>query len=486
MHREWRGLLAAGVALILGGVGCATAPATGRSSGSVPAAAANHGTEAPPADSAAAEFPPDPFPSTYVALPSKTTVIRHAHVYTGTGGELVSGDVLMRDGKIAAVGERVDAPADAVAIDGSGKFVTPGIIDVHSHLGVYPSPQVDALANGNELTNPDTAEVRAENSVWPQDEGFNAARAGGVTTLEILPGSGNLIGGLSVVLKNVPSRTVEGMKFPGAPYGLKMACGENPKRVYGSRKQFPSTEMGNVAGYRQAWADAQDYDAKWKAWEKEKKGAPPRRDLRLETLAGVLAGCIRVQMHCYRCDEMATMLEVAKEFHYHIAAFHHAVEAYKLPDLLKASGTCAAMWADWWGFKIEAWDGIVENLPMVDAGGACAMIHSDSESGIQRLNQEVAKAWGAGRRAGLDIPEARAIAWMTSNPAKALGIDDRTGSLAPGKMADVVLWSADPFSVYAKAEKVFVDGALVYDREDPVRQPESDFSLGSLPRGGSR
>ena len=482
MRRRWRGVWAAVTAGFLAGAGCATAPARS-GNGAVPAAG-GASAEAAPADSSAVEFPPDPFPSTYAPLPSKTTVIRHAHVYTGAGDEIADGDVLMRDGKIAAVGPHVDAPADAAVVDGKGKFVTPGIIDVHSHLGVYPSPQVDALANGNELTNPDTAQVRAENSVWPQDEGFNTARAGGVTTLEILPGSGNLIGGLSVVLKNVPSRTVQGMKFPGAPYGLKMACGENPKRVYGSRKQFPSTEMGNVAGYRQAWADAQDYDARWKAWEKEKKGAPPKRDLRLETLAGVLAGRIRVQMHCYRCDEMATMLEVAREFHYHIAAFHHAVEAYKLPDLLKASGTCAAMWADWWGFKIEAWDGIVENIPMVDAGGACAMIHSDSEDGIQRLNQEVAKAWAAGRRAGLDIPEARAIEWMTLNPARALGIDDRTGSLAAGKMADVVLWSADPFSVYAKAEKVFVDGALVYDRDDPARQPESDFVLGGFSGGG--
>jgi len=476
MNSGRRSARAAAAAGILALVGCASSPPrTETEAGKPPASAEN-----PPS---AVEFPPDPFPSTYSPLPSTTTIIRHAHVYTGAGDEVADGDVLMRDGKIAAVGTSLPAPPDAIAVDGKGKFVTPGIIDVHSHLGVYPSPQVDALANGNELTNPDTAQVRAENSVWPQDEGFNTARAGGVTTIEILPGSGNLIGGLSVVLKNVPSRTVAGMKFPGAPYGLKMACGENPKRVYGERRQFPSTEMGNVAGYRQAWADAQDYDAKWKAWEKEKKGAPPKRDLRLETLAGVLDGKIRVQMHCYRCDEMATMLDVAKEFHYHIAAFHHAVEAYKMPDLLKASGTCAAVWADWWGFKMEAWDGIVENLPMVDAGGACAMIHSDSENGIQRLNQEVAKAWAAGRRAGLDIPEARAIAWMTANPAKALGIDDRTGSLAPGKMADVVLWSADPFSVYAKAEKVFVDGALVYDRFDPARQPESDFLLGSLPAG---
>ena len=457
-------------------IGCATA-APPKKQEPAPAPAAETGNSA-------VEFPPDPFPSTYKPLPSRPTLIRHALVYTGTGEEIAGGDVLMEDGRITSVGRDVPAPAGAEIVDGAGKVVTPGLIDVHSHLGVYPSPEVDALANGNEMTDPDTAQVRAENSVWPQDPGFDAARAGGVTTLEILPGSGNLIGGLSVVLKNVPARTVQAMKFPGAPYGLKMACGENPKRVYGERKRFPSTEMGDVAGYRQAWAEAQDYDARWTAWEKEKKGAPPKRDLRLETLAAVLAGRVRVQMHCYRCDEMATMLDVAREFHYHIAAFHHAAEAYKIPDLLKRNDTCAAMWADWWGFKMEAWDGIPENIAMVEAGGACAMIHSDDPNGIQRLNQEVAKAWAAGRRAGLDIPKARAVEWMTENPARALGIEAQTGTLAPGRMADVVLWTGDPFSVYAHAEKVYVDGALVYDRDNSSRQPASDFTLGETPAGG--
>ena len=428
-------------------------------------------------DDGPSEFPPDPFPSTYQPLPSVPTLIRHVTVYTGTGTELDDADVLMQDGKIVAVGKGLKAGDGVTVVDGKGRFVTPGIIDIHSHLGVYPSPGVDALSDGNELTNPNTANVRAENSVWPQDPGFNTARAGGVTTLEILPGSGNLIGGRSVVLKNVPSITTEGMKFPGAPYGLKMACGENPKRVYGSRGQFPSTLMGDVAGYRQAWADAQAYDAQWKAWEKDKKGTPPARDLKLETLAEVLNGRVRVQMHCYRANEMATMLDVAKEFHYHIAAFHHAVEAYKIPALLAANGTCAAMWADWWGFKMEAWDGVRENIPMVDAGGACAMIHSDDQNGIQRLNQETAKAWAAGNHAGLAIPEARAVMWMTLNPAKALGIDDRTGSLEPGKMADLVLWSGNPFSVYTKADQVFIDGALVYDRADAAHQAHSDFEL---------
>lgn len=432
------------------------------------------------------EFPPEAFPSTYQPMPSQTTLIEHATIYTGTGAMIKDGSVLLRDGKVAAIGQQIATPAGATVIDAKGKFVTPGLIDVHSHLGVYPSPAVAATGQGNEMTNPDTAEVRAENSVWPQDPGFNTARAGGVTTLEILPGSGNLIGGRGVVLKNIPATTVQGMKFPDAPYGLKMACGENPMRAYGSRHQFPSTIMGNVAGYRQAFADAQAYDQQWKAWEAKVKskgqaeaGAPPKRDLKLETLAGVLAGDIHPQIHCYRSDEMAVMFDIANEFGFKIAAFHHAVEAYKIPKLLAKNGTCAAMWSDWWGFKMEAWGGIRANIALVDAGGACALIHSDDPNGIQRLNQEVSKALAAGRQAGLDISEAHAVMWMTLNPAKVLGLADKIGSLEEGKDADVVIWSSDPFSVYARAEKVFLDGAVVFDRNNPARQATSDFMLGS-------
>ncbi|HET7370866.1 MAG TPA: amidohydrolase [Gammaproteobacteria bacterium] len=435
----------------------------------------------------ATEFPPDPFPSTYQPLPSQPTLIEHATIYTGTGDRIDDGAILLRDGKIAAIGKHVEAPADAVVIDATGKVVTPGIIDVHSHLGVYPSPSVAATANGNEMTNPNTAQVRAENSVWPQDPGFNYARAGGVTTLQILVGSGNLIGGRSAILKNVPASTVQAMKFPGAPYGLKMACGENPMRVYGSRGQFPSTLMGNVAGYRQAFADALAYHHSWQAWEEkveekglDEAGTPPARNLAKETLAEVLTGQINVQWHCYRSDEMKTALDIADEFGFKIAAFHHAVESYQIPKLLAKTDTCAAMWADWWGFKMEAWDAIRANIAVVDAAGACAAIHSDDANGIQRLNQEVAKAWAAGKRAGLDISKAHAVMWMTLNPAKILGLEDRIGSLEKGKNADVVIWSGDPFSVYTKAEKVFIDGAVAYDRDNPQRQATSDFMLGQF------
>jgi imidazolonepropionase-like amidohydrolase len=279
------------------------------------------------------------------------------------------------------------------------------------------------------------------------------------------------------------------MKFPGAPWGLKMACGENPKRVYG-QKGGPSTRMANVAGYRAAFIDASEYLKK-----KKKKGngdngngngkadsekdTGGKRDLKLDTLAGAINGDIQVHIHCYRADEMATMLDLAKEFGFKVAAFHHGVEAYKLADRLASEGVCGALWSDWWGFKMEAFDGIQENIALVDRpANSCAIVHSDSQEGIQRLNQEAAKVMAHARLAGMDVAPERAIRWLTQNPAKALGILAQTGTLENGKMADVVVWNSNPFSVYAKAEQVYIDGARIYDRNDTTRQPKSDFMLG--------
>jgi len=410
------------------------------------------------------------FASTYSPLPSEKTLIKNAHIIDGAGAEIENGSILLVDGKISAIGAEVDAGEVSLEIDAGGKFVTPGIIDVHSHLGNYPSPGVNAHSDGNEVTSPITSEVYAEHGVWPQDPGFDEALQGGITTLHILPGSANLFGGRGVTLRNVPSRTVQGMKFPDAPYTLKMACGENPKRVYG-KKGGPGSRMGNVAGYRKNWIKAQGYK------KKLDNGEDVKRDLQLETLAGVLSGEILVQMHCYRADEMVQILDIAKEFDYKVTTFHHAIEAYKIGDILAESDTCAAMWADWYGFKMEAYDTIRENIPFVHAQGACAMIHSDSGLGIQRLNQEVAKTWSDGNKAGLEISRADAWKWLTSNPAKALGISDQTGSLEVGKRADIVLWSHEPFSTYARPEKVFIDGALAFDKETGLK-PKSDFRLG--------
>ena len=438
--------------------------------------------------SAPARTPPrDPFPSTYRPFASQPTLIRGGTVMTAAGQVIPNGQVLLVDGKIAAVGATVDAPANATVIDASGRWVTPGIIDTHSHLGVYPAPGVEAHSDGNEATSPNTAEVWAEHSVWPHDPGFTRALEGGITTLQVLPGSANLFGGRSVTLKNVPSRTVQGMKFPGAPYGLKMACGENPKRVYGNRGG-PSTRMGNVAGYRSAWIRASAYRDKWDRWDANGRVAKdmPDRDLELETLAGVLRGEILVHNHCYRGDEMAQMIDIAREFGYRIRSFHHGVEAYKVRDLMARDSISGSLWADWWGFKMEALDFTRANIAMVHQAGARAIVHSDDPTGIQKLNQEAAKAIAAGREAGIEVTENDALRWITANAAWALGIDDRVGTLEPGKNADVVIWSANPFSVYARADQVFIDGALMFDRRNPARQPKTDFEVGLFPAEASR
>ena len=437
--------------------------------------------EAPPEAMAKPMAPlnKNPYPSTYKPYPGTPTAIRGVTIYDGEGGRIENGVALFKDGKIVAVGGADTAIPDGyTVINGNGKWVTPGIIDVHSHLGDYPSPGVDANSDGNEATGPVRAEVWAEHSVWPQDPGFSRALGnGGVTALQILPGSANLFGGRSVVLKNVYARTVQAMKFPGAPYGLKMACGENPKRVYGSKGQTPATRMGNMAVNRATWIKATEYK------RKVDKGENVPRDLAMETLSGVLAGEILVHNHCYRADEMAQVIDMSHEFGYKVSTFHHAVESYKIADLLKREGICSAMWADWWGFKMESYDAINENIPMVHNGGACAIVHSDDANGIQRLNQEAAKALADGRRMGINVSDETAWTWLSFNPAKALGISDKTGSLKPGKMADVVLWNGNPLSVYSRPEKVWIDGALMYDANDPKRRPVSDFELGQPGEG---
>ncbi|MEP6573976.1 MAG: amidohydrolase family protein [Gemmatimonadota bacterium] len=443
-------------------VGCAGGPAPGT------------GAKPVSADSISALRPQ--YPSTYKRHPSAPVMIRNATIMTAAGPEIQHGSVLVRDGKIVAVGADVTPPADAVIVDGTGKFVTPGIIDTHSHIGVYSAPGTFAESDGNEATNPVTAMVWAEHSFWPQDPQIPLAVAGGITVIQALPGSANLIGGRSATLRLVPARSVQEMKFPGAPYGLKMACGENPKRTYQNRG--PSTRMGNMAGYRAAFIEAEAYRRKWDKWLKDKQGDPPERDLGLETLADVLRGKILVHNHCYRADEMLQMIDLGHEFGFHIRSFHHAVESYKIADVLAREGVAVSVWADWWGFKMEAFDGIQENAALNQQAGVRTIIHSDDAGGIQHLNQEAAKAMYDGQAAGIQVTREQAIRWITVNPAWALGIDSLTGTLEPGKEADVVIWSGDPFSVYSKAEQVYNDGWLVYDRNDPKRHLETDFNLG--------
>jgi imidazolonepropionase-like amidohydrolase len=477
--------------LLLGASALACAAQAPARTTSAPAPATQPATPAA-ADTARAQPGPgalsvpnaDPYPSSYRPFPARTTVIRNATIMTAAGPTLRGASIVLRDGKVAAIGNNVDVPADAAVVDGTGKFVTPGIIDTHTHLGVYPAPGVDALSDGNEATSPSTPNVWAEHSVYAQDPQFPRALASGVTTIQVLPGSANLIGGRSVTLKVVPSRTVRGMKFPGARYGLKHACGENPKRVYANRG--PSTRMGNVAGWRQQYLQAEQYRRRWDRWLADRKGEPPARDLAMETLAEVLRGNILVQWHCYTANDMEGAIEVADEFGFQIRSFHHGVEAYKLADILAQKGISASLWSDWGGFKIEAMDGVRANLALVHAAGGRAIVHSDDASGMQRLNQDAAKSIAEARTLGINVTEDEAIRWITMNAAWALGLDDRIGSLEPGKNADVVLWSGNPFSIYSRAEKVWIDGALLFDRLDPSQRWRTDFELGFVPETDGR
>ncbi|HYH99487.1 amidohydrolase, partial [Hyalangium sp.] len=442
----------------------------------------------------AANLPPTPTEATRSWSQARAVVIRHATVMPASGPAIEDGAVAFAEGKLLAVGKsaEVATPPGAEELDGTGLYVTPGIIDAHSHLGVYASPSSFSNDDGNEATAPVTAEVDAEHGFWPQDPSLRRAAAGGVTSLLVLPGSANLIGGRGFPVKLHFGRSAAEMRFPGAKDALKMACGENPRRVYGAeRKVTPSTRMGNVAGYRQAFAQARDYLNKLEDWEQKKQkkpdeaGPPPMRDLKLETLAEVLRGNILVQNHCYRADEMAVMLQVAEENGFAIRAFHHALEAYKLRDTLAEKQVAVATWADWWGFKLEAWDGIPENAGLVSQAGGRAVIHSDSAYGIQRLNQEAGKAMWRARESGILIPEEEALRWVTLNPAWVMGADERTGSLEPGKMADVTLWKGHPLSVYARAQRVWADGVVTYDAATgPV--DISDFEVGERAGASAR
>lgn len=390
---------------------------------------------------------------------SNDVVITNATVMTVTNGTLEHASVWLHDGKIAGVGEKVSAPAGAITIDASGKYVTPGIIDPHSH---------SALDNDvNEATSPVTPSMMMEDAFDNRDKALYQALAGGVTTELLLHGSANMIGGQAVVIKNKFGLDRNAMLFPNAPRSIKFASGENPKRVYGSRNELPSTRMGNFEVMRQSFEDAKTYQAEWDAYNAKVRGGDktavaPRRDLKLEALSEVLQGKLYVQIHCYRSDEMLTEENLAHEYGYKLRAFHHALEAYKIAPTLAADGTAIATFSDWWGYKDEAWDAIPWNAVMSMRQGVRVALKSDSNDQIRRLNQEAGKMVHYG-----GATEEEALRMVTLNPAWIIGVDDRVGSLDVGKDADVVIWSADPLSTYAHAEKVYIDGELFFDSTLP-------------------
>lgn len=379
--------------------------------------------------------------------------IVHAHVIPVDGPPIVDGTVVVDGGKITAVGAGLPPPPGARVVDGAGKFLTPGLIDLHSHMGVYPWPGLNAHSDGNEAVHPVTPQVWAGDSVRVTDPAFSRARAGGITTALVLPGSANLIGGEAVTLKLRPARTLDGLLLEGAPRAIKMACGENPKRVYRGDQDGPQTRMGNEAWMRATFQSALDYRE-----ARARSSDPVPVDLGLETVLDVLDGEVRVHVHCYRHDDILGVLRTMDRFGVKVTAFHHAVEAYKVRDRIAAHGAGVATWPDWWGFKIEAYDAIPDNIRLLKEAGVTVALHSDSADMVQRLGVEAAKVVGTG------LDEARALQTITLDPARLLGLEQRIGSIAVGKDADLALWSGHPLDVTSLVERTWIDGQLVFDR----------------------
>ena len=386
-------------------------------------------------------------------------VIKNAIVMTVTRGNIQNGSIYIKNGKIEGVGKTVDAPASATVVDAGGKYLTPGIIDSHSHIALDEDV--------NEATSPITPQMMMIDAFDYQDKAIYRGLAGGVTTSLLLHGSANMIGGQAVVIKHKYGAGRDAMLFPGAPRSIKFASGENPKRVYGSREQMPSTRMGNFEVQREALVQAQDYMREWDQYNDklkrgEKDASPPKRDLKMEALADVLRGKLLVQIHSYRADELLTEMEIGKQFGYKVRAFHHALEAYKMADQLAANDVGIATFADWWGYKYEAWDAIPWNAVLSMRKGVRVAIKSDSEDFARRLNQEAAKTIRYG-----GATEEEALKMITLNAAWIIGVEDRVGSIEVGKDADLVIWDGYPLSSYGVPSKVLIDGDIYFDRTLP-------------------
>jgi imidazolonepropionase-like amidohydrolase len=392
------------------------------------------------------------------------TLIRNATLLTVSHGTLQNSDILIRAGKIAAIGQNLTARAGARIIDATGRYVMPGIIDCHSHT------MVDAI---NELTYSVTSMVRIRDVLNPTDVNLYRELAGGVTTINILHGSGNAIGGQNTVVKIKYGRPLEEFIFPHAPPGIKFALGENPKRtnfppVPGQPRRYPATRMGVAEVIRDAFTRARDYRKSWdeyraRAARGEKNLIPPRRDLQLEPLVEILEGKRFVHAHCYRADEILMLIDVANEFGFKVRTFQHVLEGYKVAREIAAHGAGASTFADFWGYKIEAYDATVYNTAMLARAGVSVSINSDSDERARRLNIDAAKMMRYG-----DLSEDEALKLITLNPAWQLGIQDMVGSLDVGKDADLAVWDGHPFSVYSHVETTLIDGEVFFDRQQDL------------------
>ncbi len=391
-----------------------------------------------------------------VAVHGEDTVVRGGTVLTVTQGTIEDGSILIRDGKIAAVGAGIEIPDGAAVIDAAGHYVMPGIIDAHSHIAID--------GGGNEGSVAVSAMVGIRDVIDPDDVNIYRDLAGGVTAANILHGSSNPIGGRNAVIKLRWGQDAAGLLLDGAPPGIKFALGENPKRSRGGRpgvpRRYPATRMGVMDVIRQAFLEAQRYREEQKRFEDGEIPLPPRRDLKLDTLVEVLEGERLVHAHCYRADEILQLLRLAEEFGFRIATLQHVLEGYKVAREIAEHGAGASTFSDWWAYKVEAYDAIPHNAALMTEKGVLVSINSDSAEEARHLNQEAAKAvkWGG-------LSDDQALALITINPAKQLGVDDRIGSIEVGKDADLVIYDQHPLSVYAVVQKTLIDGEVLFDRQ---------------------
>ena len=388
-------------------------------------------------------------------------IVGGAILTVGPQGMIDKGTVVIRDGKIAAVGRDVAAPPGATVIDARGRYVMPGIIDCHSHTAIE--------ADVNECSDSVTAEVRVADVIDHRDVNIYRELAGGVTTINVLHGSCNTIGGQNVVLKLRWGKGPEELIFKDAPRGIKFALGENPKRSNynppGAARRYPATRMGVEAVLREAFEEARAYKKEWQEYQAKARSAgtdkplPPRRNLRLEVLRDVLDGKVLVHAHCYRADEILMLIRVAEEFGFKIRTFQHVLEGYKVASEIARHGAGASTFSDWWAYKLEAYDAIPYNAAVLAAHGVKVSMNSDSDELARRLYWEAAKAVKYG-----GVSETEALKMVTLNPAWQLGIDSRVGSIEVGKDADIAIFSAHPFAPDARVETTLVDGVVYFDR----------------------
>lgn len=395
--------------------------------------------------------------------PAKETLIRNATILTVSHGTLQNADLLIRGGKIVGVGPNLKARPDALIIDATGKFILPGIIDAHSHS------MSDAT---NECTLSVSSMARIQDVLNPTDINLYRELAGGVTAINVLHGSCNAIGGQNAVVKIKFGRPLSEFAFPGAPPGIKFALGENPKRsnfnLPGLARRYPATRMGVEEVIRDAFSRARDYKRTWDEYRAantrgEKNLIPPRRDLQLEPLVEVLEGKRLVHAHCYRADEILMLINVAEEFGFKVRTFQHVLEGYKVADEIARHGAGASAFADFWAYKVEAYDAIPYNAAIMTRHGVNVSINSDSDERARRLNIDAAKMMKYG-----GLSEVEALKLVTLNPAWQLGIDSRVGSIDVGKDADLAIWTGHPLSVYSRVEQTFIDGEVFFDRQQDM------------------